>query len=401
MEKTEIYYGSIFWLLEGLKVVNKEFNFDKKSNKLQLKDRLPNINSTTSKNRKYTSFEYNTHNKQLNTVDVKHCSDYNGFFFYECIIFNEEKEDSLLFQEGKDLYEYFSNDRCELILKLLKIYSQKYLLSNRHDNANNAIKHKEIVNRDKYNKMLQYSLSQTELICEKIYSNIFLQYKDGSVKWLNNYEIKRLLFNFKFLPNYTKIRILKLFPLSIDSKELSSLNQCFTFTDTEDKLGKSQEEIDYDMFCAHIKKIFFDKYGLNLKKLETDAVKINGVFYIIEVKELKFEKFDSKFVQLKCERLLRNFRNNYKYYNLEVNKQQTNIKDIDNLLNTMLDTYNGLCEVNNVHKYLSLPPKDIHSDETFKVLKPKAPMLLSEMIDDKISPKVFAHYCSNKKYKNY
>lgn len=368
MEKAEVYYGNIYWLLEGLKILKEDYDFDRK---------------------------------------ISSSSDHNGnsFHFYDCIIFNEEKEDSLLFQDRDDLFEFFSNDKCELILKLMKLYAHKHknikLVIPGKSQRSKSNKRK-ISSNDKHDIMLKYSQSkQNELITDKICCNLYLQYKDGSVSWILNFEVKKLLFQFKFLENYTKIRIMRFFPIDLTQESITTITHSFTYIDSEDKIGKMCEDLDYDKFCSRVKKIFYDKYGLNLKKMDIDAAFINGTYYIMEVKELKFEKFDTKHVQLECERLLSRFQNKHKYKQREINKNAPNIKEIESLLKTMLNSYEGVKETYNLKKFLSLPPKDKHSDGTFKILKPEVPFTFSELLEEKVSVKDFAKYCSNKLYKNY
>lgn len=65
----QIYYGNLLWVLEALKVVNKDTNF----NQLTM-----------------------DHNLNDSSMDL---------LIYDCIVFNEEKEDSLYFQ--RDVIFFF------------------------------------------------------------------------------------------------------------------------------------------------------------------------------------------------------------------------------------------------------------------------------------------------------
>lgn len=385
MDQPELIFGDIFSLLEGYKITKEDHNFDKKPKILKV--------SSKTKENQVKPNTFSSENSFLNEE--------NKFFFYECVIFNENKEDSLYFHDGNELYEYFSNDRCELILKLLKIYSHKYIFHKEKVPSQPKLNSKQKLSNEKYKKMLAYSQKQSELICEKIFCNVYIEYYSLPQQWLINFEVKRLLFNMKFLPNYSKIRLIRLFPLEITPLSIQTSIKSYTFTDTEDKIGKNNEEIDYDSFCYRIKSCFHKKYGLNLKKFESDAIEIEGFNYIFKVKELKFERFDSNFIELKSKRYLRTFKNNYKYFNLNIDKSACNIKDIESLLSTMISVYNQSNNKNNIQKYLTFPKRNSHSDDSFMYLKPDIPYLLSEMLEDKFDSKEFAKYCSSKLYINY
>lgn len=105
MEKqNKTYYGNFFWVMEALKITNKEINFDKNIDLSKL------VNS--------------------------------DIIFYDCLVINDDKEDSVFFHVTvkniikfnfnisfkfqSELNEYFSHDKCELILKLLKLYEKKF-----------------------------------------------------------------------------------------------------------------------------------------------------------------------------------------------------------------------------------------------------------------------------------
>lgn len=439
MDKTDIYYGNIYWLYEGMKIINEEFKVN--FNKLRP-----------------------THNQ-------------DSFQFYECIIFNQEKEHSLYFSNDNILYEYFSDDRCELILKLLKIFVYKYSnsfnilneiknstsrnrsVSNIFSNTNNTNNNSNINNlnsvknkRDRNQNKQQSGQSKTsinlnsnknsnkntntfntlnsnnennentktievftselqkKIISSKIKANIYLKYINGTTKWLYDYEVKRLLFNFIFLPNYTKIEMLRLFPLEITEEKLKSLNKIYAYADNEDNFqdelqqsyfNLTKNDKKYNNFSLKAKALFYDKYGLNLKKMDIEGAEIDNALYIIEVKELKFEKFDTKFIQLKSERLLRNFQSSYKYNNLRINKEVPNIKDFKSLFSTMLGSYNDLLDRNNVGDFLFIPPMDKTSDKVIKMLKPQMKKPFSNLLEEKVSVKEFAKNCSNKLFNDF
>jgi hypothetical protein len=86
-------HGNLYWVFETLKKVNNDFNFD-----------LP-IKVTQN----------------------------NEIVLYECIVFHPDKEDSLFVQYDDKLYEYFSNDKCNIILKLIKIFKHKFCKTKKNE----------------------------------------------------------------------------------------------------------------------------------------------------------------------------------------------------------------------------------------------------------------------------
>ena len=376
VDKSEIYYGNIFWLLEGMKIINNEFsvNFNKLNSRIE------------------------------------------SFQFYDCIIFNKEKEHSLYFSLNAVLNEFFTDDRCQLILKLLKIYVYKYsenynILSERVSSfKSNSNKNKEVYVND----------VQKRIISSKVYGNIYIKYDNDDSKWIYNYEIKRLLFNFIFLPDYAKIQMIRVYPLDITEEIMKKESKIYTFVDSNytfdsnienkesklkkgGKLEKIQTKNDkkYTDFAFEVKKIFYNKYGLNLKKMDVEGLEISGVPYIIDVKELKFEKFDTKYIQLKSEKWLRNFQSSYKYHNLDFKKDAPNIKDFQSFFNSMLGVYNNVLDEYKVKDFLVVPPKNTQNDEVIKFLRPKMNVGFSELLEEDITVKEFADNCSNKLYNNY
>lgn len=365
MDKTDIYFGNIYWLFEGLKVTNIE------------------------------------------TKDITKASGSSSTFnFFECIIFHKEKEHSLFYTNDNTLYEYFSDDRCELILKLLKIYVLKY------SKSFNILNEKNQNPKYKQSKEIYMSVLQKKIISSKVKANIFLKYENGKTKWIEDYEVKRLLFNFKFLHDYTKIEMIRLFPLNVTEGYITQNNKIYTFIDAEDKFDDNiTEQVNYPFktdldakylnFTVYAKNMFYTKYGLNLKKLDIEGIDIDGIMYIMDVKEMKFEKFDTKYIHLKSERLLRNFQNNYKYHNLNIQKQTPNIQDFKQLFNTMLSTYENVLDKYKVKDFLTIPPKDKTSDNVISLLKPKMNLPFSYYLEEKVPIQDFAKNCSNKLYNNY
>jgi hypothetical protein len=193
MEKANnIYYGDIYWLLEAFKKVNKDFNFDSKL--------IPLTN-------------------------------YDEIMFYECIVIQEQQEDSLYIQVENNLYEYFSNDKCDLIFKLMKIYENRFLKKNsnlKNVNKSNVSSVSSILPtisifeskyKTTYNKTNKIQtktfFNSSKLNSNIIFGNLLLVYKDNSYKWLYDYELKKLLFYLKFLPNFKNLKVIRIFPLHI------------------------------------------------------------------------------------------------------------------------------------------------------------------------------------------
>ena len=87
-KKNPEFEGNIYWLYECLKIEYPEFPFDKP----------------------YTDKKY--------FID-------NEYFIYECLMFNEEREDSLFVMQNGILYEFFSTDKSELLLKLIQYYTNR------------------------------------------------------------------------------------------------------------------------------------------------------------------------------------------------------------------------------------------------------------------------------------
>lgn len=87
-KKNPEFEGNIYWLYECLKTESQDFPFDKP----------------------YTDKKYFIENEYL---------------IYECLMFNEDREDSLFVMQNGVLYEYFSTDKSELLLKLIQYYTNR------------------------------------------------------------------------------------------------------------------------------------------------------------------------------------------------------------------------------------------------------------------------------------
>jgi hypothetical protein len=87
-KKNPIFEGNIYWIYEAFKVNRQDFDFDKPyTDKIQ-----------------YTK---------------------DKFSIYECLMFNDDRENSLFVMQDGILYEYFSASRSELILKLIQYYENR------------------------------------------------------------------------------------------------------------------------------------------------------------------------------------------------------------------------------------------------------------------------------------
>lgn len=371
------YNGNLFWIFEAVKIVNKDVNLD-----------IP--------------------------IDTDKFKQFEEIQFYDCIVFNEDREDSLFVQLEDSLYEYFSNDKCELILKLILLFEKRLKLYRALSIAQNNFKFKTELPAIKGINVKQSSksgntkfkrmASSMSSLTETIYANLLLVYKDNSIRWLYNYEIKKLLFYLKFLPDSRKLKMLRLFP--IDIKQLDFKFQ--TFIDKEDKFSETKEDILkktlvpktreeklFESFVEKLKTIFYEKYSLLLKKLDIQTFELNNTVYLFDVKEILFEKYDDKNIKIITERKLMTFRDNHKYKNLKINKDAPNLKEIKQFFFTMINVYDDTKKHYKLDKYLKIPPKDETTDNVFKILRPGCPYSYSELIEDNVSKKNFAKYASS------
>jgi len=188
-------------------------------------------------------------------------------------------------------------------------------------------------------------------------------------------------------------------------KILSYLNKEGQFTDSKDQakkgkiIEKKHEEIIFDNLVEKIKNSFSDKYGLMLQRFDIEVTEINGQTYLLDVKELCFEKFNDNNFKLKSERTYNVFQETYKHKNLEIKKEAINIKEINSLYNCMKDEYNKLVKKSGIEEYLIVPKRDETSDEVFKMLNPNCPYQFSELLSDQVSKKIFTRYCSSNLWK--
>ena len=98
-KKNPEFEGNIYWLYECLKVEAPDFPFDKP----------------------YTDKKFFIENE---------------YFIYECLMFNEDREDSLFVMQNGVLYEFFSTDKSELLLKLIQYYTNRLKHNYSYKNSN-------------------------------------------------------------------------------------------------------------------------------------------------------------------------------------------------------------------------------------------------------------------------
>lgn len=158
--------------------------------------------------------------------------------------------------------------------------------------------------------------------------------------------------------------------------------------------SNSTEDIIFDEFVNKVKTVFYDKYALNLRRLDIELFELDGIFYVYDVKELVFEKYDSNFIKLRCERLLNNFQEKHKYKNLSINRKAANIKEIGKFLFTMNDIYEDAKARLNLNQYIEKEKKDDTSDNVFRQLRPNCPYSFTQLLNEKIDKKTFAKHAS-------
>lgn len=155
---------------------------------------------------------------------------------------------------------------------------------------------------------------------------------------------------------------------------------------------KTHDEQKFENFVNRLKTIFYDKYSLVLRKLDVETFELDNITYLLDVKEIFFEKFDNKHVKLKSERMLQNYQEKYKYSKLKLSKDIPNIKETKNLFYSMNKVYEDLKAHHKIDKYLNLPPKNLDSDNAFKVLRPNCPFTFTQLLDDHRDTNIFYKY---------
>ena len=372
-KKNPEFEGNIYWLYECLKNEAPDFPFDKP----------------------YSDKKFFIENE---------------YFIYECLMFNEDREDSLFVMQNGVLYEFFSTDKSELLLKLIQYYTNrlKYNYTYKDNNLNLCDKkeNESVDNSKKYsiNKRFKFNDNSDpeKAFKQQIKGNIYIEYRDGiKPRWEKGYEVKKLLFYMKFLPNASKIKMLRIFPMEFEDiipYEVSWIDQGDQFVEgREAQIQKVLEEKgDNPKLSSLVKKLknlFYDKYLLNLKEMKLILFDFDNRSYILDVENFRFEKYENKHVKLNSEGMFYRYTEKYKgLTKLEKNPQKN--ADIKKFYDTMINKYNDLFKSIVDDSYLKKPTKDPSSDEVYKLLKPNSPYKLSTLMEPKIGIKTFVKYAT-------
>ena len=146
-------------------------------------------------------------------------------------------------------------------------------------------------------------------------------------------------------------------------------------------------------FAKKIKKVFYDKYLLNLKKMDVIAFKFDDKWYILNIKNFIFEKYENKHVKLDTEGLF--FRYIEKYKDLMNNeKDNRKLADIEKFYKTMVNKYDKMFHNIVSNTYLDKPPKDPTSDNVYKMIKPDSPYTLSDLMEPRTDLKTFVKWAT-------
>ena len=372
-KKNPEFEGNIYWLYECLKVEAPDFPFDKP----------------------YTDKKFFIENE---------------YFIYECLMFNEDREDSLFVMQNGVLYEFFSTDKSELLLKLIQYYTNRlkhnYSYKNSNLNLYDKKENESLENSKKYsiNKRFKFdeNLDPEKAFKQQIRGNIYIEYRDGiKPRWEKGYEIKKLLFYMKFLPHSSKIKIIRIFPMEFEDifpYEVSWVDQGDQFVEgREAQIQKVLEEKGdnpkLSNLVKRLKNLFYDKYLLNLKEMKLILFDFDERSYILDVENFKFEKYENKHVKLNSEGMFFKYTEKYKgLTKLEKNPQKN--ADIKKFYDTMINKYNDLFKSIVDDSYLKKPTKDPSSDEVYRLLKPNSPYKLSTLMEPKIGIKTFVKYAT-------
>jgi hypothetical protein len=325
-------------------------------------------------------------------------------------MFNEDREDSLFVMQNGILYEFFSTEKSELLLKLIQYYTNR--LKNNYSNKNTELnlcsKEENNLKKDdkKYNLTKRFKLDKDsdpeKSFKQQIKGNIYIEYRDGiKPRWEKGYEIKKLLFYMKFLPNSSKIKSIRIFPMEFDNivpYEVSWIDQGDQFVEgREAQIQKALEGEEDNHKLSNLvktlKNLFYDKYLLNLKEMKLILFDFDGRSYILNVENFKFEKYENKHVKLNSEGMFFKYTEKYKgLTKLEKNPQKN--AEIKKFYDTMINKYNALFKSVVDDSYLKKPQKDPASDEVYRHLKPNSPYKLSTLMEPRIGIKTFVKYAT-------
>ena len=375
-KKNPEFEGNIYWLYECLKTESQDFPFDKP----------------------YTDKKYFIENEYL---------------IYECLMFNEDREDSLFVMQNGVLYEYFSTDKSELLLKLIQYYTNRLkhnFISGAIDTnisiRNRAAKKNSTLGDSKYSIKKRFKFDDDtdpeKAFKVDIKGNIYIQYRDGTKPhWERGYEIKKLLFYMKFLPNASKIKMIRIFPLEVDNIEpyvVNWVDQDNQFVEGKEAQLQKVLETKGDNpkltnLVKKLKNLFYDKYLLNLKEMKLYIFDLDKRSYIYNVENFKFEKYENKHVKLNSEGIFYKYTEKYKgLTKLEKDPQKNS--DIKKFYDTMINKYNELFKSVVDDSYLNKPIRDPTSDQVYHHLKPNSPYDLSTLMEPRIGIKTFVKYAT-------
>ena len=158
-------------------------------------------------------------------------------------------------------------------------------------------------------------------------------------------------------------------------------------------LDENNEREMVNLFAKEIKKVFYDKYLLNLKKMDVIAFKLDEKWYILNITNFIFEKYENKHVKLDTEGLF--YRYIEKYKDLMNNERDNRkLSDIEKFYKTMVNKYD--CMFHNIvsNTYLDKPPKDPTSDNVYKMIKPDSPYTLSDLMEPRTDLKTFVKWAT-------
>lgn len=174
----------------------------------------------------------------------------------------------------------------------------------------------------------------------------------------------------KFLPNYSKIKMIRIFPLEVDNIEpyvINWVDQDNQFVEgKEAQLQKALESKGENPKLANLvkklKNLFYDKYLLNLKEMKLYIFDLDKRSYIYNVENFKFEKYENKHVKLNSEGIFYKYTEKYKGLTKLEKDPQKNF-EIKKFYDTMINKYNELFKSVVDDSYLNKPLKDPTSDQ--------------------------------------
>ena len=322
-------------------------------------------------------------------------------------MFNDDREDSLFIMQDGVLYEYFSENKSELLYKLIQYYENRL----KHNLDPSLVEGSHPMKKtNQFTNVLNKRFFQNEKVPDPeskfkstIKGNLFLVFKDKTTKWVYEYELKKLLFYLKFLPKSKNIKLLYIFPLSVqefDIKIFNYVDKDDQFVETKEaQLQKVYEESKTDdlilkNFVKKIKTIFYDKYLLNVKKMDVHTFFLDNRYYLLDIKNFVFEKFENRHVKLDSEGLYYRYVEKYKE-SAKMVKNPKKLKDVKLFYEAMMGKYNDLFHTVVSDDYLNHPQKDPSSDIVYKILKPESPYKLSQLMKPKVELKTFVEYATN------